>query len=264
MSKSYKQYSLESGNYRLSKQKQIELVKQYQKNGDNESLELLIKANICYVYMLASKFCHKKEDMDIYVSAGCRGLAKAVKKFKFKLANSFLTYAKWWIEHEIRRETFMYWSVVRVPNHAWEKMRSYQNLVEKNKDITDEELMKKLKVSSEKLQFLKELKPHVSMDEKFGGINSNFSLNKILSDEGKASELLERQSLFDFLMDKMDKFEDKRKIKIIMERFGFFGKPKILKELAKELGISRERVRQLQVESLEELKNEIKCDYKDI
>jgi RNA polymerase primary sigma factor len=214
-----------------SRQEENELVRQYQ-NGRMEALHTLIERNRGYIVKVAMEYCQTGMSMEDLVNEGKLGLIEAARRYDPEKGNRFITYAIWWIRKTIISEVCNSSRVVRIPGYRWR--------MEKRKNA-----------GSTSALYPRE----VSLDEKRGK-NEDRSSNDMLEDwrnpDPETSFL--RQETGRLLGEAITHLTDQER-HVISCRFGLNDEqPRILKEIGEEMGISRERVRQIEEQAKRRLK----------
>ena len=244
----------------LTPQQEIELARKIQ-NGDRQARELMISSNLRLVVTVARDYVDFGLPLLDLISEGNIGLMKAVERFDLSKGAKLSTYAVWWIRQCIKRALSNQGKIVRLPVHLGDKMSKMRRVAlrmseELGREPTDDELSVEIGIASEKVSELRSV-----------GIRPA-SLDAPISDDGLtefgesvADE--EAQTPFELLRDKdlrgrvdglLDELSDREK-KIISQRFGFGGtERKTLEQVGNKLGVSRERIRQLETIALTKLR----------
>jgi RNA polymerase primary sigma factor len=244
----------------LAPQEEAELARKI-RNGDCEARDLMIRSNLRLVVTVARDYIDYGMPLLDLISEGNIGLMKAVERFDVTKGAKLSTYAVWWIRQSIKRALSNQSKLVRLPVHLGEKMSKMRRVASQmseqlGRDPTDDELGAEIGLSTEKIAELRGI-----------GIRPT-SLDAPISDDGLtefgesvADE--EAQTPFELLRDKdlrskvdglLEELNGREK-KIIAERFGFGGRQrKTLQEVGETLGISRERIRQLENAALAKLR----------
>jgi RNA polymerase primary sigma factor len=240
----------------LSHQEEIDLSRRA-KAGDKRARQRLIEKNLRLVISVAKKYRGVGLPFEDLIQEGNIGLMKAAEKFDPERGWRFSTYATWWVRQAVQRALADKGRTIRVPVHMGDKIRkmarTYNALsAELGRDPSDEEVAKRLEWTVEEVRDVK------------GAMLDATSLNQPLSSEQDASEigeLVEDQRAADTPEEVMREMETaglKEAIERLPERHRYvlirrYGLDKrdaaTLATLSEELGISRERVRQLQREA---------------
>lgn len=232
------------------------------KKGDEQARKTMIRANLRLVISIAKRYMYLGIPFMDLIEEGNLGLMRAVDKFNAKKGYRFSTYAAWWIKQGITRSIIEQGKMIRVPVYMnellykWKKQK--EQLAHKLKRIpSDQEIAKKLRLPEEKIEQIN-----------FWLSTSTSSLDAPVGEEGEGQviDLLESQnsaspdSLIKHLFDK-ERVEsllgamNEREREILDLRFGLAdGKPQTLAEVADKLGVSRERIRQIEEEALRKLR----------
>jgi RNA polymerase primary sigma factor len=255
-----------AGRYRLlTAADEVALAKQVER-GDAAAKERMINSNLRLVISIAKRYQgHGLPLLDL-IQEGVIGLNRAVEKFDWRRGYKFSTYATWWIRQACQRAISGQSTTIRVPTHVHERRvklaRVARELETKlGRDATREELAE---ASGLKLQHVEEAldaadapvslnQPIGSEDEgEFGDLFDDPNAN---DPEEEATEALRRQEVRRALRKLPE-----RERRMVELRFGFDGEPASLEAIGKELGLSRERVRQLERDAFEQLAGELGDD----
>src|SRR6266403_786146 len=256
-----KRYLQEIGQFSLlTPQQEIELAKKIKK-GDTAARERMINANLRLVVTIARDYANLGLPLLDLISEGNIGLTKAVERFDPTKGAKLSTYAMWWIKQSIKRALANQSKTIRVPVHLADKLAKMRRLSlqmseELGREPTDEELGEEIGIDSEKVARLKSvgIRP-ASLDAPITDDDSTEFAEVIGDDEAQTPfELLRHKNLLGEV-DGLLEVLDHRETKIISQRFGLDGgRPKTLENVAKNFGITRERIRQLQNIALAKLR----------
>jgi len=235
------------------------------KNGDAGARERMINANLRLVVTIARDYTNLGLPLLDLISEGNIGLTKAVERFDPAKGAKLSTYAMWWIKQSIKRALANQSKTIRLPVHLVDKLAkvrrvSLQMSDELGREPTDEELGEELGIATEKVARLKSIgvRP-ASLDATIGADDSTEFGESVGDEEAQTPfELLRDRNLLDEMDGLLDVL-DKREMKIISQRFGLDGgSPKTLENVAKNFGITRERIRQLQNIALTKLRRALR------
>jgi RNA polymerase primary sigma factor len=225
-----------------------------------EAKELLFNSNVRLVMKEASRYKSLLPLADL-MNAGCEGLWIATNRFNPKFKHKFSTYAVPWIRVKIFRLLSVLGTMVYIPANVQSKSYKYKNLMEKDANLTDKQLMEELQVNKKGLYKIKMAQ------------HSTLSLNYTYSDKDKESE----SALEDFLPDDKalnprisaeiqdtkhiihDALEELEPVQkdILIERY-LSGEKTNLSTLGKKWNISGERVRQIEFQAFKKLRKKLK------
>jgi RNA polymerase primary sigma factor len=240
-----------------------ELIKLYTKY--KYARDKLAEGNVRLVISEAKRYMNRGLDFGDLVQEGNLGLLKAIDKYDYKKGFKFSTYATWWIRQAITRAVADHSRTIRIPIHMIETITKINRaqkalLQEKGRQPSIEEIAEYLEMPISRVEkALSVAKEPLSMDKPIGS-DGDTSLGEIIYDEStlSAEEELKNHSLRERLNMAL-KMLSPRERKVIELRFGLDGKkPRTLEEVAQEMNLTRERVRQLEVQALEKLRNPIR------
>ena len=249
----------EMGRYPLlTAEEEIALAKRIER-GDAAAKELMINSNLRLVVSIAKRYQgHNLSLLDL-IQEGVLGLIRATEKFDWRRGFKFSTYATWWIRQAVQRGVQNRARVIRVPVHVAElerkAARTERELTGKlGRAPTEDEIADAANISIDKLRQAREaVRTLASLDRPIGE-DGSATLADLVASPGAdpASEVL--VSLDAGVLARALETLAPRQQRIVELRFGFGGQePVSLAEVGKELGLTRERVRQLEQSALEQL-----------
>jgi len=234
--------------------------------GDAEALRRLVETNLRFVVAYAKRFRHSRVSLLDLINEGNIGLIQAAKKFDPDKNVKFITYAVWWIRQAILHALSEHGATFRLPqkqaNVLYRLERSRQALGrELGRSPSEQELADELGINPEEVRLLLASNQNI------------LSLNEPVGDEGEAEfgDLLEqyvipdtdeqmvRRSFAETLREALGKLTEKER-QILSMRFGLIDdNPRTLREIGDALGISRERVRQIENQALAKLRRGVQA-----
>src|SRR5215203_2630947 len=247
----------------LTHQEEIDLSKRV-KQGDRAARNRLIEKNLRLVVSIAKKSRGRGLPFEDLIQEGNIGLMKAVGKFDSDRGFRFATYATWWIRQNIKRAVADKGRAIRIPVHISEKMRkmarTYNELwAELERAPTDEAVAERLGWSVEDIRKVKDAMPDAStsLNQPLTSDKGSSELGELVQDEcssdtpGTVMSEMETSQLGEAI----DRLPERYRY-VLVRRYGLDDKdPATLAELSDELGLSRERIRQLQLKAVHVLRS---------
>ena len=232
------------------------------KKGDEKARDRMIRANLRLVVKIARDYDGLGLPLLDLINEGNIGLMRAVERFDPKKGAKLSSYSSWWIKQSIRRALANQPRTIRLPVHVVTKVSKLQHAEVKLSELlgrepTDDELADEVGMKMSQVVRLRNaaIARPASLDAPIGDEESS-RLGEVIKDERAATpyEQLEESTSLSALMDMIPKLEP-REAAILRLRFGLDGSAEqTLEEIGKMFGVTRERIRQLQNETLDKLR----------
>ena len=233
--------------------------------GDNAARDQMVRANLRLVVNIARGYTGKGLVLQDLIEEGNLGLLRAVEGFDPTMNTRFSTYASYWIKQSIKRALVNTAKTIRIPAYMVELLAKWRRATNKLNDElgrppTPEEIAKLLGLPKKKLSIIKKAIRVYNSTPQTDQSEAGWSIDEMLMDNRSKTpddEMVETDDLKQVmvLLEKMDK----REATVLKMRFGLDEEePKTLKEIGESLGLTRERVRQIESEALAKL-NESLC-----
>lgn len=244
----------------LNWQQECELAKAVIEHNDFEAREHLVRSNLRLVVNIAKKFSNKGLSLGDLIEEGNLGLLRAVDSFDPSHGVRFGTYASWWIKQGIKRALLLDSGPVHIPTYMMELIKHYRRVVAGIEGTVLhqpnlKEIAAKMKLPVRKVKAIKEIVDATSTGSHIDSSEPNQGIEDVLADATVSApdDVLinaeEQQRAMQLLSE-----IDSREAEVLTLRFGLTGKePLTLKEIGDKLGLTRERVRQIQRNALTKL-----------
>lgn len=257
---SVRMYLKEIGKIPLLNAEQEKDLAQKMQDGDKEAKNTLVESNLRLVVSIAKKYMNRGLSLLDLIQEGNIGLIKAVDKFDYSKGFKFSTYATWWIRQAITRAIADQARTIRIPVHMVETINKLtrvqrQLIQDLGREPTIDELAEKMNMPVDKIRDIQRISQDpVSIDKPVGEEEDSHLVDFIPSDEYVSpDDEVSRELLKEDLIKVLDLLTE-REAKVIRLRFGLDDdKQRTLEEVGRSLGVTRERIRQIEAKSIRKL-----------
>jgi RNA polymerase primary sigma factor len=243
----------------LTKEQEVELAKRIER-GDREAKDRMINSNLRLVISIAKRYQGRGLSLLDLVQEGIIGLIRAAEKFDYRRGFKFSTYATWWIRQAVQRGVANKSREIRIPVHIVEREQRIARVEREltgrlGRDPSDAEVAKAAELSPDQVQEVRDAARAVASLDRPVGEGEGAALGELVpgheeSPEQEVTLSLEQEALRRAVADLPERERD-----VVKLRYGLDGDPdpKSLDEIGRVLGVTRERVRQIESDALNRL-----------
>ena len=263
---SLNQYMREIGKIKLlTREEEIKLAGAI-KQGDPKAVQEMVRRNLKYVVTVANKYRGFGMSLQDLIEEGNTGLIQAAKRFDVSRNVKFITYAVWWIKQAIMHSLAEQSGTVKLPVKQVGKVtrfnkKSQEMCQDMEREPTQSEVAKSLGYNDDEINsIMRAYRTHLSLDKPLKNDEHTPYLD-LLENENLIpyDDQIMRESLSK-KVDQMLEDLSEREATILKMRFGFSGEVKTLEEVGQEIGLSRERVRQIEKRTKDRLKSKLQIE----
>lgn len=228
--------------------------------GNKKARQTMIESNLRLVVKIARNYCHRGLAFLDLIEEGNMGLMTAVGKFDPERGFRFSTYATWWIRQTIERAIMNQSRTVRLPIHVIKELNIYLRAAKKlalemDHEPTVEEIAEMIDKPVDDIRKIMDLAPDTtSIDVPVSRNNATTVVDTIADDSLDPEDILLQDDFGGRLVGWVDRLETRQR-EVLIRRFGLFGHERgTLEQVGKAVSLTRERVRQIQLDAIQKLK----------
>ena len=250
----------------LTPEEEVQLAQTVHKGGreGERARDTLVRANLRFVVSVAKQYQHQGISLIDLINEGNMGLVKAAEKFDETRGFKFISYAVWWIRQSIMEALAVKSRLIRVPLNqmgmALRINRATDEFVQKNGRMpSTHELSVITGIEEDLIESARDANSHAtSIDAPLGQDDNDSTVGDTLSSDDSSfcsDNIVDRESLNKFIEDLLTEVLNEREQKIVKESFGISCNEKSLEEIAGEMGMTRERIRQVKEKAIRKIKS---------
>ena len=231
-------------------------------HNDHEARERMVRSNLRLVVNLAKHYVNRGLSLPDLIEEGNIGLLKAVEGFDPENGTRFSTYASWWIKQAIKRALINSVQPIHIPAYMVEMMAKMKQAMRELEDVLGrlpsiDELSQHMKMSPKKLKIIRKAIRAVNTPTQSGSADGELTINDLVADLHNPTPdvaVLDQDNIRH--LQELLEHIDEREATILRLRYGLMGEdPMTLKQIGERIGLTRERVRQIEHEALGKLRD---------